>query len=104
MKKRKRLEKRIQKLRERLAKGTKKLAKLTSKLNLVAVTGEGAAKKVLPSTAPATRSSPTEKQTPPEQKKKMTVSPERRAQLAASMKARWAAKRASFAHAAQSEA
>jgi hypothetical protein len=121
MKKRKRLEKKIQRLRKRLAKDNKKLAKLTSKLKLAVATGAEGAKKVHRQSAGGTKSArrspstaeaqklqekktvrPAKKQAPPKQKKKTNISPERRAQLAAAMKARWATKRAAAAQATRS--
>jgi hypothetical protein len=86
MKKRKNFEKKIQRLKVRIEKDTKKLAKLTVKLG-AAVTGRAAKKK-----APARTVG--KKKPAPKVKRKLNLSPERRAQLAAAMKARWEAKRA----------
>jgi hypothetical protein len=83
--KRKNLSKRIRRLEARLQKGTKKLAKLRHKLEAVAASG--AAKKKRKSAAIGERSVA-------KKAKKLNLTPERRAQLAAAMKARWAAKRA----------
>jgi cell division septum initiation protein DivIVA len=94
MKTRKELEKRIRKLKQRLAKGTKKLAKLQAKLKAAPAESEGSAKKVRLAT-------PDNDRTPPKPKRKLNISPERRAHLAAVMNARWAAKRAAAAEAAQ---
>jgi hypothetical protein len=113
----KNLSKKIRRLEARLQKGAKKLAKLKQKLE--AVTKAGVAKKKRKSAARAAEtrkrantSGRTEKKkrrlTPTQTrlraanrpsaerngKKKRNLTPERRAQLAAAMKARWAAKRA----------
>jgi hypothetical protein len=74
--KRKSLEKRIQRLEKRLREGPKKLAKLKRKLQA----------KIAAEAKEAGRKS--------KAKRKLNLSPERRAQLAEAMKARWAAKRA----------
>ena len=96
MKTRKELEKRIRKLKERLAKGTRKLAKLNAKLKSApAESGESTKKGRRATTV-------SKKRAPPKPKRKLNISPERRAQLAAVMNARWAAKRAAAAQAAQS--
>jgi hypothetical protein len=84
----KNLRKKIRRLEARLKKDAKKLAKLKRKGRLTrktqvkpaTVKGQSAAKK---------------------QKRKLNLTPERRAQLAAAMKARWAAKRAAAAANAQ---
>ena len=80
----KNLKKRIRRLEARLQKGAKKLARLKQKLE-----------------APIQRKKqplvlkPQVK--PPVVKRKLNLSPERRAQLAETMRARWAAKRAAAA-------
>jgi hypothetical protein len=84
--KRKKLSKKIRRLEARLQKGTKKLAKLRRKLEAVAASGT--AKKKRKSAAIEERS------VAKKAKRKLNLTPERRAQLAAAMKARWAAKRA----------
>jgi len=119
MKKRKSLTKRIQRLKTRLSKDAKKLAKLTLKLGASVAGGKTAAKrkpaarpararKPAKTSAPAktskgrsTRKAAQKPATPPPKtssapkaKKKLNLTPERRAQLAAAMKARWQAKRA----------
>src|SRR6266446_4577772 len=81
----KNLSKKIRRLEARLQKGAKKLAKLKQKLEAAATTG--AAKK----THPAAGKSPSGAK---KVKRKLNLTPERRAQLAAAMKARWAARRA----------
>jgi len=78
----KNLKKKIRRLEVRLQKGTKKLAKLKQKLQAAT---PGAAK--TKATSPAVK----------KVKRKLNLTPERRAQLAAAMKARWAAKRAAAA-------
>ena len=122
MKKQKSLTKRIQRLKIRMAKNAKKLAKLTLKLSRVVTAGRAHGKRkpaVRPSTArkrPQASAAPkarkraaaprkAAKQTIAVQpksavspkKKKLNLTPERRAQLVAAMKARWDAKRAAAA-------
>ncbi len=87
MKKQKILKKKIRRLEARLQKGANKLAKLKRKLE-AAETAAVAGTKSKPAAA-ATEPSAAKKP-----KRKLNLTPERRAQLAAAMKARWAAKRA----------
>jgi hypothetical protein len=87
MKKQKSLKKKIRRLEARMQKGANKLAKLKRKLE-AAETGAAAGTKSKPAAA-ATEPSAAKKP-----KRKLNLTPERRAQLAAAMKARWAAKRA----------
>ena len=118
MKKRKNLNKRIQRLKDRLAKDARKLAKLTVKLGAAVAGGVGAGKrkaggrarkgrKAADPTASARRrkvaapkpkapvkSAASTGKAAPKAKKKLNITPERRAQLSAAMKARWEAKRA----------
>jgi len=82
----KNLSKKIRRLEVRLQKGAKKLAKLKQKLEAAAAAS--AAKKKRKSAAIEERS------VAKEAKRRLNLTPERRAQLAAAMKARWAAKRA----------
>jgi hypothetical protein len=104
MNKLKSLKKKIRRLEARQQKGAKKLAKLKQKL------GAAAAKTKSKSTAPAKKPGKTsnvsarthEKKQPAAlkaqvQKRKLNLTPERREQLAAAMRARWAAKRAATA-------
>ena len=77
------LKKKIRRLEARLQKGTKKLARLKQKLEATAAAD-----------AAKTRATSS---TVKKGKRKLNLSPERRAQLAAAMKARWAAKRAAAA-------
>jgi hypothetical protein len=114
----KNLKKKIRLLEARLQKGAKKLTKLKRKLGAATTAGAGTTKKK--STARAGESHQNVKTSTRSQKKKarsttkasakpagatrpgtakkvkrkLNLSPERRAQLAAAMKARWAAKRA----------
>ena len=114
----KNLKKRIRRLEARLQKGAKKLAKLKGKLEAAST----AVKTKPRSTASAEKARKSSNATVPIQKKKrrsagdvkpgstvkeprvagkkkrkLNLTPERRAQLAAAMKARWAAKRAAAA-------
>ena len=110
--------KKIRRLEARLEEGAKKLAKLKRKLGAAMTAGGGKTKRKSAARAGKARqhaksSTPTQKKrrrlvaTPQVKpvatkrqsaakkvKKKLNLSPERRAQLAAAMKARWAAKRA----------
>jgi len=101
------LKKKIRRLETRLLEGPKKLAKLKGKL--AALVKANAAKAKKKSTARAAgagkekRSSTAKSQVKPagaqgsapkKVKRKLNLSPERREQLAAAMRARWAAKRA----------
>ena len=90
MKKAKNLKKRIRRLEARMQKGAKKLAKLKCKLE---ATGTVAAVKTEASNASAVKEPRVAKKV----KRKLNLTPERRAQLAAAMRARWAAKRAAAA-------
>jgi hypothetical protein len=99
----KNLRKKIQRLEKRLREGPSKLAKLKEKLK--AAEAAKALKAARKSAARATAVRPAAKSparateakkpaTGKKAKRKLNLSPERRAQLAAAMKARWAAKRA----------
>ena len=83
----KNLSKKIRRLEARLQKGAKKLAKLKQKLEAAATAG--VAKKKRKSAVQANKASAAKKV-----KRKLNLTPERRAELSAAMKARWAAKRA----------
>ena len=88
----KNLKKKIQRLEKRLQEGPKKLAKLKQKLQAAETTRAARARKkagAKPKPIEAKKSGAVKKA-----KKKLNLSPERRAQLAAAMKARWAVKRA----------
>src|SRR6266566_3142132 len=96
------LKKKIRRLETRLLEGPKKLAKLKGKLAALVKANAAKAKKKSTARAAASkkkRSSTGKSQAkPPASKKvkrKLNLSPERREQLAAAMRARWAAKRAS---------
>ena len=100
----KNLKKRIRRLEKRLQEGPKKLAKLRQRLQATEAAKAAKAKKKAAARArrggkglkpvEAKKSGAVKKP-----KKKLNLSPERRAQLAAAMKARWAAKRAAEANA-----
>jgi len=116
------LKKKIRRLEARLQKGAKKLAKLKRKLE--AASTARVAKTKAGSAAPAKKAGGVAKTSdnvqktlqrsaikaatkpagavkrphvPAKEKRKLNLTPERRAQLAAAMKARWAAKRAAAA-------
>jgi predicted RNase H-like nuclease (RuvC/YqgF family) len=86
----KNLRKKIRRLEKRLKEGPKKLAKLKQKLEAAeagkALKGKGK--------SPAQTTEATKPGTARKVKRKRNLSPERRAQLSAAMKARWAARRA----------
>ena len=86
------LKKKIRRLETRLLEGPKKLAKLKGKL---AAKAAATRKKNRSSTAKS-QVTPAGAQgaAPKKMKRKLNLSPERREQLAAAMRARWAAKRA----------
>jgi hypothetical protein len=91
----KNLRKKIRRLEKRLKEGPKKLAKLKRKLEAAeagrAMKGKGK--------SPAQTTGATKPSAAKKVKRKLNLSPERRAQLSAAMKARWAAKRAAEANA-----
>jgi hypothetical protein len=88
----KKLSKRIRRLEARLQKGAKKLAKLKQKFEVGATAGADKTKGKL--VARAGTAGVKEPSVAKRAKRKLNLTPERRAQLAATMKARWAAKRA----------
>ena len=92
----KKLKKRIQQLEKRLQEGSEKLARLRRKLQQAesAKALKAARKSAARITASAGKKSPEPTTGAKKSKRKLNLSPERRAQLAAAMKARWAAKRA----------
>jgi hypothetical protein len=107
----KNLKKKIRRLEKRLQEGPKKLARLKQKLQAAetakATRARGKSAARARAKRPVSKSSTAvEKKSPvktagakkpgtvKKAKKKLNLSPERRAQLAAAMKARWAAKRA----------
>lgn len=82
--------KKIRKLEARIQKDMKKLSKLKRKM------GAAAEKKKDRATPPVSKkAAPAKPSRAPKKKKKRNISPEARAKLAALMKARWDAKRAS---------
>jgi len=105
----KNLTKKIRRLEARIQKDAKKVAKLKRKLGAARIAATAKAKKKsVPPTAKArkevkvsapTRATPTDAAKPVAKKvkRKLNLTPERRAQLAAAMKARWAAKKAAAA-------
>jgi hypothetical protein len=95
------LNKKIRRLETRLLEGPKKLAKLKGKLAALLTANTAKARKK--SKARVTSASTAKSQVKPagaqgaapkKVKRKLNLSPERREQLAAAMRARWAAKRA----------
>ncbi len=96
MKKAKNLKKRIRRLEARMQKGAKKLARLKQKLEAAeTVSAAESTKRAAASTVkPAAVKDP---RVVKKVKRKLNLTPERRAQLAAAMRARWAAKRAAAA-------
>jgi hypothetical protein len=104
------LKKKIRRLETRLLEGPKKLAKLKGKLAALVTANAAKAKKKSSARAAAARAKkrdstaksqakPASAKThaPKKVKRKLNLSPERREQLAAAMRARWAAKRAAEA-------
>ena len=106
----KNLEKKIRRLEARLRAGPGKLAKLKRKLAAMSAAkahkarkksaARAVARQTVPSLTPTQKNSvkPASEKKPVavgKVKRKLNISPERRAQLSAAMKARWAAKRAS---------
>ena len=93
------LRKKIRRLERRLREGPQKLAVLKRSLEIAeAVKALKAARKSAARSA-AARIAEAKKSSARKAKRKLNLSPERRAQLAAAMKARWAAKRAAEANA-----
>ncbi len=90
----KNLRKKIRRLEKRLKEGPRKLAKLKQKLEAAeagrAMKGKGK--------SPVQTIGAMKPGTAKKAKRKLNLSPERRAQLAAAMKARWATKRAAEAN------
>ncbi len=88
------LKKKIRRLETRLLEGPKKLAKLKGKLAaLVTANAAKAKKKSNRSSTAKARAKPANAPAPNKVKRKLNLSPERREQLAAAMRARWVAKR-----------
>jgi predicted nucleic acid-binding Zn-ribbon protein len=100
----KKLKKRIQQLEKRLREGSEKLDKLKRKLQQAETAralkaARKSAARVTASAGTKSVGSTTGEKKP---KRKLNLSPERRAQLVAAMKARWAAKRAAEGNSATS--
>jgi hypothetical protein len=103
------LKKKIRRLETRLLEGPKKLAKLKRKLEALVKANAAKAKrksmaqaadartKERRSTAKSKPASAEKPGVPKKEKRKLNLSPERREQLAAAMRARWVAKRAAEA-------
>ena len=91
----KKLKKKIQELENRLREGSEKLGRLRGKLQQAetAKALKAARKSAARATASVGKKSPELTTGAKKPKKRLNLSPERRAQLAAAMKARWAAKR-----------
>ena len=95
------LRKKIRRLEKRLQQGPQKLANLKRRLEAAeAVKALSAARKSA-ARAAAALIAEARKPTVKKVKRKLNLSPERRAQLSAAMKARWAAKRAAEANAVE---
>jgi hypothetical protein len=100
------LKKKIRRLETRLLEGPKKLAKLKGKLGALVKANAAKSRKKAAATREKNRSTTAKSQAestsakgsaPKKAKRKLNLSPERREQLAAAMRARWAAKRAAEA-------
>jgi hypothetical protein len=100
----KKLKKRIQQLEKCLRENSEKLARLKRKLQQAqtAKALKAARKSAARATASAGKKSLESSMGAKKTKRKLNLSPERRAQLAAAMKARWAAKRAAEGNSASS--
>ena len=98
------LKKKIQQLEKRLKQGPEKLARLKRKLQQAetAKALKAARKSAARTTASVGKKSAESTTGAKKAKRKLNLSPERRAQLAAAMKARWAAKRAGEGNSATS--
>ncbi len=91
----KKLKRKIEQLEKRLQEGPEKLARLKRTLQQAeSAKALKAARKSAARATAAARKKSWEPTGPKKSKRKLNLSPERRAQLAATMKARWAAKRA----------
>ena len=100
----KKLKKRIQQLEKRLREGSEKLDRLKRRLQQAetAKALKAARKSAARATASAGTKSPGSTAGEKKSKRKLNLSPERRSQLSAAMKARWAAKRAAEGNSATS--
>jgi hypothetical protein len=95
----KNLRKKIRRLEKRLQEGPKKLARLKQRLQAAEAAKAMKAARKSAARATAARPAVQKPSSVKKPKKKLNLSPERRAQLSAEMKARWAAKRAAEANA-----
>jgi hypothetical protein len=96
----KNLKKKIRQLEKRLREGPKKLAKLKRKLQAAEAKKPAKAQEKKPGAnakAQAKAAGGKSQSAPMKVKRKLNLSSERRAELSAAMKARWAAKRAAAA-------
>src|SRR5215475_12723767 len=93
------LRKKVRRLEKRLREGSQKLAGLKRSLEAAEAVRTLKATRKSFARAAAARIAEANKLAARKAKRKLNLSPERRAQLAASMKARWAAKRAADANA-----
>ena len=100
----KKLKRKIQQLEKRLREGSQELAGLKRKLQQAetAKALKAARKSAARTTASLGKKSQESSTGEKKPKRKLNLSPERRAQLAAAMKARWAAKRAAEENSASS--
>ena len=97
------LKKKIRRLEKRLREGPQKLANLQRRLEAAeAAQALNAARKSAARTAAALIAEARKKPPVKRAKRKLNLSPERRAQLSAAMKARWAAKKAAEANVVES--
>src|SRR5262249_41507264 len=96
----KKLKKRIQQLEKSLREGSEKMARLKSKMQKTETAKK--VKDARKTDGRATASDRNKASSAKKRKRKLNLAPERRAQLAAAMKARWAAKRAAEGNSATS--
>ena len=94
----KNLRKKIRRLEKRLQEGGKRLAKLRQRLQAAEAAKAMKAARKSAAHAAAARPAAKKPSSVKKAKKKLNLSPERRAQLSVAMKARWAAKRAAEAN------
>ena len=92
------LRKKIRRLEKRLREGPAKLAELKRRLEAAEAAKVLSAARKSAARAAAALIAEARTHAPKKQKRKLNLSPERRAQLSAAMKARWAAKRAAEAN------
>jgi hypothetical protein len=97
----KNLRKKIERLEKRLREGPQKLAKLKKRLEAQEAAKALNSARRSAASAAAALIAEAKKPRAKKAKRKLNLSPERRAQLAAAMKARWAAKRAAETNAVE---